>query len=39
MTPEQRGDVDAYAARVLDVCKSSWTIWEKIRYRLWNCLY
>ena len=39
MTPEQRKDVDAYAMRVLDACKGSWTIWEKIRYRLWNCLY
>ena len=39
MTPEQRKDVDAYAMRVLDACKGSWTIWEKIWYRLWNCLY
>ena len=39
MTPEQRKDVDAYAMRVLAACKSSWTLWEKIRYRLWNCLY
>ena len=28
-----------YEATVLDACKGSWTIWEKIRYRLWNCLY
>ena len=39
MTPEQRKQVDSFAVRVLDACKGSWTTWEKIRYRLWNCLY
>ena len=39
MTPEQRKQVDSFAVRVLDTCKGSWTTWEKIRYRLWNCLY
>lgn len=39
MTPEQRKEVDSFAMRVLDACKGSWTSWEKIRYRLWNCLY
>ncbi len=39
MDPEQRRCVDDYAARVLTACKSSWTLWEKMRYRLWNCLY
>ena len=39
MTPEQRKQVDSFAVRVLDACKGSWTPWERIRYRLWNCLY
>lgn len=39
MTPEQRKQIDSFAVRVLDACKGSWTTWEKIRYRLWNCLY
>ena len=39
MTPQQRKQVDSFAVRVLDACKGSWTTWEKIRYRLWNCLY
>ena len=39
MTPEQRKQVDSFAVRVLDACKDSWTPWERIRYRLWNCLY
>mgnify|MGYP003280614494 FL=1 len=39
MTPEQRKQIDSFAVHVLDACKGSWTTWEKIRYRLWNCLY
>ena len=39
MNAEQRRCVDDYAARVLTDCKASWTLWQKIRYRLWNCLY
>lgn len=39
MTPEQRKKIDSFAVRVLDACKDSWTPWERIRYRLWNCLY
>ena len=39
ITPEQRKQVDSFAVRVLDACKGSWTPWERIRYRLWNCLY
>ena len=39
MNAAQRRVVDDYAARVLTDCKASWTLWQKIRYRLWNCLY
>lgn len=39
ITPEQRKTVDSFTMRVLDACKGSWTPWERIRYRLWNCLY
>ena len=39
MNAEQRRCVDDYAARVLTACKGNWTLWQKIRYRLWNCLY
>lgn len=39
MSQEQRSMVDDYAARVLAACRKSWTLRQKIRYRLWDCLY
>lgn len=39
MTWQQREEMDAFACRVLNVCKEKWTIPQKLRYRLWDCLY
>lgn len=39
MTRQQREEMDAFACRVLNVCKEKWTIPQKLRYRLWDCLY
>ena len=39
MTDSQRRDMEAYIRQVLDACKETWTIPEKLRYRLWDCLY
>ena len=39
MTDSQRRDMEDYVRRVLDACKETWTIPEKLRYRLWDCLY
>lgn len=39
MTQEQRDEMDSYAQRVLHACKEKWTVLEKIRYRVWDCLY
>lgn len=39
MTDLQRQTMDGYAQRVLSVCKESWSWLQKLRYRLWDCLY
>lgn len=39
MTDLQRHEMDEYAQRVLQACKNEWTIWKKLRYWLWECLY
>lgn len=39
MTQAQREQMDAYAAAVLTVCKTNWSWWQKLRCRLWDCLY
>ena len=39
MTQQQRSEMDAYAQRVLQTCKEIWTIPQKLRYKLWDCLY
>lgn len=39
MTDEQRQHMNQYSGCVLNACKEKWTIMEKIRYRLWDCLY
>ena len=39
MTDPQRQEMEAFAQRVLCECKQQWTIWKKLRYWLWECLY
>ena len=39
MTDLQRQEMEAFARRVLCACKQQWTIWKKLRYWLWECLY
>lgn len=39
MTREQRQEMDEYARQVLQLCRESWSPVEKLRYRLWECLY
>lgn len=39
MTDAQRLEMDAYAQQVLEACKNTWTVPEKLRYRFWDCLY
>lgn len=39
MTVQQRREMDTYAQQVLDACKEKWTVPEKLRYKLWDCLY
>lgn len=39
MTDSQRTEMDNYARRVLEACKQIWTIPQKLRYWLWDCLY
>ena len=39
MTNAQRQEMDAYAQQVLEACKNTWSIPQKLRYRLWDCLY
>ncbi|MBR4080035.1 MAG: transglutaminase domain-containing protein [Christensenellaceae bacterium] len=39
MTEEQRRQMDEYAEAVLNTCKAKWTLPEKLRYRLWDCIY
>ena len=39
MTDSQRQEMDDYAQQVLVACRNTWTIPQKLRYRLWDCLY
>lgn len=39
MTGEQRKKMDGYASAVLQACKEKWTLSQKLRYKLWECLY
>ena len=39
MTDDQRRDMEHYSAQVLAACKEHWTVPQKLRYRLWDCLY
>ena len=39
MTDDQRRDMERYSAQVLCACKEHWTAPQKLRYRLWDCLY
>ena len=39
MTHHQRKEMDSFADAVLTVCKNSWSWLQKLRYRLWDCLY
>ncbi len=39
MTHRQRKEMDSYADAVLTACKNSWSWLQKLRYRLWDCLY
>lgn len=39
MTDAQRGEMTAYGAQVLQTCKETWTIFQKLRYWAWDCLY
>lgn len=39
MTDDQRRDMEHYSTQVLAACKEHWTILQKLRYRLWDCLY
>ena len=39
MTGEQRKEMDGYASAVLQACKEKWTLSQKLRYKLWECLY
>lgn len=39
MTAEQRQWMDCHARSVLQNCKNSWSWFQKVKYRLWNCLY
>ncbi|MDO4489059.1 MAG: transglutaminase domain-containing protein [Eubacteriales bacterium] len=39
MTHAQKETVDEYAQNVLKTCKKNWNWREKIRYKLWECLY
>ena len=39
MTDDQRRDMERYSAQVLTACKAHWTFSQKLRYRLWECLY
>lgn len=39
MTDLQRQEMDTYAGCVLTACKEKWTVLQKLRYRLWDCLY
>lgn len=39
MTDDQRQDMERYSTQVLTACKENWAVPQKLRYRLWNCLY
>ncbi len=39
MSSLQRCRMEDYAARVLAECKKAWSVPQKLRYRLWDCLY
>ena len=39
MSGEQRKEMDGYASTVLEACKEKWTLSQKLRYKLWECLY
>lgn len=39
MTDQQRREMDDFAAAALTACRKSWTLPQKIRYKLWDCLY
>lgn len=39
MADAQRHEMDAYACRMLTACRETWSWREKLRYRLWDCLY
>ena len=39
MSAEQRQKMDGYASSVLEACKGKWTLSQKLRYKLWECLY
>lgn len=39
MTDWQRTQMDAFAADTLIACKEKWTIFQKLRYWAWDCLY
>lgn len=39
MSGEQRRKMDGYANAVLKACKEKWTLSQKLRYKLWECLY
>lgn len=39
MNEEQRKIMDDFASNVLNLCKDSWSVIKKLRYRIWDCLY
>lgn len=39
MSEEQRQKMDGFANAVLQACKEKWTLSQKLRYKLWECLY
>ena len=39
MSGEQRQKMDGYANTVLQACKEKWALTQKLRYKLWECLY
>lgn len=39
MSSQARCEMDAYVACVLAACKENWNLFQKIRYRFWDCLY
>lgn len=39
MSETQRQEMDEYTKKVLSACKEKWSWTEKLRYRLWDCIY